>query len=447
MDSHGSLEPDTGLTRRLPVVAVIGRPNVGKSTLVNRIVGSRKAVVEASPGVTRDRRDFEAEWAGHRFLVVDTGGWEDRPEDDLGEAIRFQAEAALSGADLVVFVVDATASGSADDAGVVRMLRRSRVPVVLAANKVDDAGQETGAADLWGMGLGEPSMVSAIHGRGMGDLLDRIVSELPQFPEEQPAEDIPRIAIVGRPNVGKSTLLNRLARSERVIVSPEPGTTRDPIDVSVRIGRRDYWLVDTAGIRRRPQIPENADLYSVDRARDAAAESDLALVMIDAIEGVTNQDQRIVSELVEAGVGIVLLLNKWDAVEAGEREHTEELVTERLAFADWAPLLTLSAKTGLRVGRLGRTIDDVLEARARRIGTGELNRLVREWTAAHPPPVRSGRRPRLQYAVQAGTSPPTFVLFISGGELGDDYLRFLQGRIRGVVDFTGSPIRMVTRAK
>jgi GTP-binding protein len=319
--------------------------------------------------------------------------------------------------------------------------------VVLAANKVDDVGREAAAADLWGMGLGEPSMVSAIHGRGMGELLDRIVAELPQFPEEQPVDDRPRIAIVGRPNVGKSTLLNRLARYERVIVSPHPGTTRDPIDVSVRIGRRDYWLVDTAGIRRRPQIPENADLYSVDRARNAAAESDLALVMIDALEGVANQDQRIISELVDAGVGIVLLLNKWDAVEAGQREDTEELVTERLAFVKWAPLLTISAKTGLRVARLGRTIDDVLEARSRRIGTGELNRLVRLWTAAHPPPVRSGRRPRLQYAVQAGTGPPTIVLFISGGELGDDYLRFLEGRLRGVADFTGSPIRMVTRAK
>src|SRR5690606_15163513 len=289
-------------TGRLPIVAVVGRPNVGKSTLVNRIVGRRLAVVEEHPGVTRDRRQFEAEWAGRPFLLVDTGGWELNPKDSIEEAIRQQVEAALASADVVVFVADATTPLLDDDREVVEMLRRADLPVVLAANKVDSGAREADAAELWGLGLGEPSAVSAFHGRGVGDLLDRVVAH---FPDDIPGEvesDTPRLAIVGRPNVGKSTLLNRLVGEERVIVSERPGTTRDPVDVEVEIDGRPYVLVDTAGIRRKPQISEDADFYAVLRAREALAEADVALFLIDAEEGVTRQDQRIADEITEAGV-------------------------------------------------------------------------------------------------------------------------------------------------
>jgi GTP-binding protein len=430
---------------RLPVVAVVGRPNVGKSTLVNRVLGSRSAVVEETPGVTRDRREFQAEWTGRGFLLVDTGGWETRPEDDLSAAVRQQAEAALSAADLVVLVLDATAGVTEDDAGVVAMLRKGSIPVVVAANKVDSAAREAAAAELWGLGLGEPMAISAIHGRGVGELLDRVVEGLPESPPGEVSDGIPRIAVAGRPNVGKSTLINRLARTERVIVSAVPGTTRDPIDLEVRIDHRPFRLVDTAGLRRPPQIKESADYYSVARAREAITRSDVVLLMLDGSEGVSQQDQRIAAELVEAGTGIVVLLNKWDAVV--DREAVQRAVADRLAFIDWAPRLQVSAKTGAGLRRLGETIERVLAARVKRVPTGELNRLIREWAAAHLPPVRAGRRPQLQYAVQAGTSPPTVVLFVSGGELSGDYLRFLEHRLRKVADFTGSPIRILTRSK
>ena len=433
--------------RPLPVVAVVGRPNVGKSTLVNRIIGRRAAVVEEKAGVTRDRREFEADWAGRDFILVDTGGWEVKPDGDLTRSIREQAEGAVSGADAVLLVVDATTGITDDDSGMISVLRDAGVPVVVAANKADDIGAEQDIDGFWGLGLGEPHPVSAYHGRGVGDLLDSLVEVLPE-PEELPdAEPVPSVAIVGRPNVGKSTLLNRLLGKQRVIVSPTPGTTRDPIDVYVDIGGEPYRLVDTAGIRRKTKIDQDADFYSVIRAREALERSDLALLMTDATEGVTHQDQRIASEVIEAGGGLIVLLNKWDALDEEQRELTERSLPDRFSFIGWAPALRISAKTGARLDRLGQAIETVLEARARRIPTGPLNRNLRDWTAAHPPPVRKGRRPKIQYAVQAGTAPPTFVLFVSGGELGPDYLRFLEGRLREQYDFTGNPIHFVTRAK
>ncbi|HEX6947354.1 MAG TPA: ribosome biogenesis GTPase Der [Acidimicrobiia bacterium] len=429
----------------LPVVAVVGRPNVGKSTLVNRIIGSRSAVVEEMPGVTRDRRQFEADWAGRDFLLVDTGGWEAKPGDPIEQAIREQAEAALSGADVVLFVVDVTAELTDDDEGVAQILKRSGVPVIVVANKADSDAQELEASRMWSLGLGEPQAVSAYHGRGVGDLLDRVVAELPDAPKRDETPGPPRLAVVGRPNVGKSTLLNRLVGEERVIVSEVPGTTRDPIDVEVEIDGSPYVIVDTAGIRRKPQITEDADFYAVLRAREALASADVALMVLDATEGVTHQDQRIINEIQEAGAGLVLLLNKWDAIDEEQREVTERSIPDRLGFVEWAPLLRMSAKTGSRVGRLAEVLPVVLEDRARRIPTGELNRKVREWVAAHPPPVRKGRRPKIQYAVQAGTNPPTFVLFVSGGEIGDDYRRFLENRIRRDYEFVGTPIHIVAR--
>jgi GTP-binding protein len=430
-----------------PVVAVVGRPNVGKSTLVNRIIGSRSAVVEKTAGVTRDRREFEADWAGKDFLLVDTGGWEIKPDSDINLSIRDQAEAAVSGADAVVMVVDGTADITDDDAGVISVLRVADVPVILAVNKIDSDVAEGDADRFWGLGLGEPKTISAYHGRGVGDLLDRLVAALPEQPEVEEAETIPRLAIVGRPNVGKSTLLNHLVGENRVIVSPVPGTTRDPIDVDVELDGAQYRLVDTAGIRREPKISEDADFYSVLRAREALADADVALLMVDAIDGVTHQDQRIAREAVEAGAGLIILLNKWDAIDDEQREWTERSLPERFGFVLWAPVLRMAAKTGARVGRLGDAVEAVLEGRETRVPTGQLNRSMRDWTSAHPPPVRKGRRPRIHYVVQAGTAPPTFVIFMSGGELGDDYLRFLENRLREDHDFVGNPIHIVTRAK
>lgn len=433
--------------RPLPVVAVVGRPNVGKSTLVNRIIGRREAVVEEKAGVTRDRREFEADWAGREFILVDTGGWEVKPDGDMTKSIREQAEGAVSGADAVLLVVDANTGITDDDSGMISVLRDAGVPVVVVANKADDAAAELDVDRLWGLGLGEPHPVSAYHGRGVGDLLDSLVGVLPPSEDLADVEPVPSVAIVGRPNVGKSTLLNRLLGAERVIVSPTPGTTRDPIDVYTEIGGQPYRLVDTAGMRRKTRIDEDADFYSVVRARDALARADLALLMVDATEGVTHQDQRIASEAVESGSGLIVLLNKWDALDGDQREITERSLPDRFGFIGWAPVLRISAKTGARVDRLGEAMETVLEARGNRISTGHLNRQLREWTTAHPPPVRKGRRPKVQYAVQAGTAPPTFVLFVSGGELGTDYLRFIEGRLRESHDFTGNPIHLVTRAK
>ena len=432
---------------RLPIVAVVGRPNVGKSTLVNRIVGKRLAVVEEQAGVTRDRRQFDADWAGRPFILVDTGGGEVNPKDTIEDAIRQQVEAALASADVVILVVDATTPTVEEDREVVEMLRRSGLPVVLAANKVDSAAQEPEVAELWGLGLGEPMPVSAFHGRGVGELLDRVVAHFPEQIEESERSEIPRLAIVGRPNVGKSTLLNRLVGEERVIVSDIPGTTRDPVDVEVEIDGKPYVLVDTAGIRRKPQITEDADFYAVLRAREALAEADVALLMIDAAEGVTRQDQRIADEVIQAGTSVVVLVNKWDAVDPDDRRLLERDIAQRLGFLEWAPMLRISALTGARVRRLGEAVETVLESRYRRVSTGVLNRLVRTWVAAHPPPVRKGRRPKIHYAVQAAVAPPTVVLFVSGGELGDDYLRFIENRLREVEDFTGTPIRVVPRLR
>ncbi len=431
---------------RLPVIVVVGRPNVGKSTLVNRIIGSRSAVVEELSGVTRDRREFDGDWSGRDFVLVDTGGWEIKPSDQIGVSIKEQAEAAVSGADAVIFVVDGTAELTDDDTGVISVLRSAQIPVVLAANKLDNETLEGNIDRLWGLGLGEPHPISAYHGRGVGELLDRVVGALPEQADVESEDEVPRVAIVGRPNVGKSTLLNKLVGERRVIVSETPGTTRDPIDVDVELDGSRYRLIDTAGIRRKPQITEDADFYAVLRAREALEGADVALLLVDATEGVTHQDQRIASEAVQAGVGLVIILNKWDALDDEQRELTERSLPDRFGFVGWAPVLRMSAQTGARIQRLPGAIEAVLEGRVTRLPTGQLNRAVRKWAAAHPPPVRKGRRPKIHYVVQAGTAPPTFVVFISGGTLGDDYLRFLENRLRDEADFTGNPLHILSRA-
>jgi GTP-binding protein len=429
-----------------PVVAVVGRPNVGKSTLINRIIGRRAAVVEERPGVTRDRREFVADWSGRSFLLIDTGGWQ-ASGDTLEDDISAQAEAAINTADVVLLVLDATTALSDDDLGVAALLRPDAERVIVVANKVDDAAREIDAAELWSLGLGEPSTISALHGRGTGDLLDRLVKMLPAREVEPEVTMRPRLAIVGRPNVGKSTLLNRLVEEERVLVSPVPGTTRDPIDTVVRLAGTEYTVIDTAGMKRAPKVKETTDYYSVIRAREVLGEADVALVMLDATEGVTQQDQRIAEEAAAGGAGVIVLLNKWDAADLEQRENTERGVARKLGFIDWAPVLRISAKTGARLHRLAGALEVVLSNRERRFSTGWLNRYVREWQEAHPPPVRKGRRPRLLYAVQVGTGPPTIVLFIGGGDLGADYLRFLENRLRGLEDLTGTPVKLITRRR
>lgn len=431
---------------RLPIVAVVGRPNVGKSTLINRIIGSRTAVVEERPGVTRDRREFVADWNGRQFILIDTGGWQ-VTGDELATDISGQAEVALMTADLVLFVLDAATAIGDDDLGVAALLRATPDRVVVVANKVDDDARELDVPELWSLGLGEPVPISALHGRGTGDLLDRITDRLPEVNDLVEVDPFPRLAIVGRPNVGKSTLLNQLLQDDRVLVSPVPGTTRDPIDAVVELAGVKYTVVDTAGIRRAPKVKETTEYYSVIRAREALAAADVALLLIDSVEGVTQQDQRIAEEAADGGAGLIVMLNKWDIADLEQREETETAVARRLGFISWAPVLRISAKTGARLHRLAKTLDIVIENRARRIGTGKLNRLVREWHAAHPAPVRKGRRPHIIYAVQAGIEPPTIVVFVGGGVLGEDYLRFLENRLRDVGEFIGTPVKIVARRR
>ena len=431
---------------RLPIVAVLGRPNVGKSTLVNRIIRKKAAVTNEEAGVTRDRRLFEAEWAGTEFQVIDTGGWEAKPGEQLTADIREQAEIAVSGADLVLFVADATTEVTDDDLGVARVLQRSGIPWLFVANKADSPGVESSLTHLWSLGLGAPTPVSALHGRNTGDLLDALVAALPTDVEgDAPPDAIASLAIIGRPNVGKSTLLNRLAGEERVLVSDVPGTTRDPVNEVIDIDGEYFEVIDTAGIKRRTRISDDTDFYSVLRAHDTVRQADVVLFVIDGQRGATHQEQRLAEEIVGAGAGLILVLNKWDELDEDQRLHTEDSVADRLAFVDWAPIIRMSAKTGARTHRLPKYIRTVLEHRRHHIPAPQVNRLVRSLQEAHPPPVRKGRRPKILYAVQAETEPPTFVLFVRGGELGTDYIRFIENNIRDTFDFSGTPIRIRTR--
>lgn len=432
---------------RLPVVVVLGRPNVGKSTLVNRILRRKAAVVDEQPGVTRDRREFEAEWIGREFLLIDTGGWELNPGEELTLNVRDQAELAVGGADVVVFVADATTELTDDDQGVARLLLRSGAPFVFVANKVDSPKQVHDLDHLWTLGLGEPMGVSALHGQGTGDFLDRLVELLPDTGDAPETETIASLGIFGRPNVGKSTLLNKMAGEPRVLVSDVPGTTRDPINLLVELDGEPFEVIDTAGIKRRTKIKDDVEFYAVLRAREVLQQTDVALLVVDSLEGATHQEQRLAEEIAKAGVGLVILLNKWDVVDEDSRALTEDSVADRLAFVSWAPVLRMSAKTGARTHRLPKAIRMVLENRRRRIPTPELNRLIRRWQDAHPPPVRKGKRARIIYAVQAETEPPKIILFVRGGDLGPDYLRFLENRLRDEFDFTGTPILLNTRRR
>lgn len=440
-------EIDGGSPGRLPVLAVVGRPNVGKSTLVNRILGRREAVVEDQPGVTRDRVAYDATWSGRRFTVVDTGGWQ---PDARGFAARVtaQAELAVEAADAILFVVDATVGATDADETVARVLRRSGKPVILAANKVDTAAGEADAAALWSLGLGEPHAVSALHGRGSGDLLDAVLEVLPEPPPdaEAEAEGPPRVAILGKPNVGKSSLLNMLAGRERAVVDERAGTTIDPVDEIVSLGGKAWHFVDTAGIRRRVREASGHEYYASLRTAAALERADVAIVLVDASEPLAEQDVRIISMVADAGRALVLALNKWDLVDDERRYYLERELERDLVQVRWAPRVNISAKTGRHVDRLVPALETALEGWSTRVPTGRLNAFLGQLVAAHPHPVRGGKQPRILFGTQAGTRPPRFVLFATGF-IEASYRRFIERRLREEYGFTGSPIDISVRVR
>ncbi|MBT2387010.1 ribosome biogenesis GTPase Der [Streptomyces sp. ISL-11] len=432
----------------LPVLAVVGRPNVGKSTLVNRIIGRREAVVQDMPGVTRDRVTYEAEWAGRRFKVVDTGGWE---QDVLGldASVAAQAEYAIETADAVVFVVDSTVGATDTDEAVVKLLRRAGKPVVLCANKVDGQSGEADAAALWSLGLGMPHPVSSLHGRGTGDMLDAVLEALPEAPAQTFGAGIGgprRIALIGRPNVGKSSLLNKVAGEERVVVNELAGTTRDPVDELIELGGVTWKFVDTAGIRRRVHLQEGADYYASLRTAAAVEKAEVAVILIDASESISVQDQRIITMAVEAGRAIVLAMNKWDTLDEERRYYLEREIETELQQIAWAPRVNVSARTGRHMERLVPAIETALAGWETRVPTGRLNAFLGELVAAHPHPIRGGKQPRILFGTQAGTKPPRFVLFASGFiEAG--YRRFVERRLREEFGFEGTPIHISVRVR
>jgi GTP-binding protein len=433
-----------------PVVAVVGRPNVGKSTLVNRILGSRQAVVEDVPGVTRDRVAYDATWRGRAFTLVDTGGWEPAVEGSgsLAARVAAQARVAVDAADAVLFVVDSVIGVTDADAAVAAVLRRSRKPVVLAANKVDDGPGESAASSLWSLGLGEPCPVSALHGRGSGDLLDLILNALPATPMEPFGETggPRRVALIGRPNVGKSSLLNSLAGAERVLVDPAAGTTRDPVDELIELGGSVWRFVDTAGIRRRVRETQGADYFAALRTERSLERAEVAVVLVDASEPLAEQDLRIVSMVIEAGRALVIAYNKWDLVDADRRDFLDKEIDRQLHTARWAPRINISAATGWHTDRLVPALERALAGWETRVPTGKLNAWLSGLVAATPPPVRGGKQPKILFATQAGVRPPHFVLFTSGF-LQAGYRRFVERRLREEFGFDGSPVHVTMRLR
>ncbi|UBU17050.1 ribosome biogenesis GTPase Der [Nonomuraea gerenzanensis] len=431
----------------LPVVAIVGRPNVGKSTLVNRIIGRREAVVEDVPGVTRDRVTYDANWRGRRFTVVDTGGWD---PDATGMNLRIaeQAQVAVELADVIVFVVDATVGATDADEIVGSVLRQSGKPVILAANKVDNQQLELEAAALWALGLGEPYPVSALHGRSSGDLLDVVLEALPETPEVTfGAERGPaRVALLGKPNVGKSSLLNKLAGEERVLVDPMAGTTRDPVDELIELGGRTWRFIDTAGIRRRDRELQGADFYAAMRTRAALERTEVAIVLIDASEPLTEQDLRIIGLVIESGRAMVVAFNKWDLVDEDRRYYLEKEIDRQLVRTPWALRVNISAKTGRHVDRLVPALEKALDSWSTRVPTARLNAFLTELVQQTPPPVRGGKQPKILFATQASVEPPKFVLFTSGW-LEDTYRRFIERRIREEFGFAGSPIEVTMKIR
>jgi len=430
-----------------PILAVVGRPNVGKSTLVNRIIGRREAVVEDRPGVTRDRVSYDATWNGRSFVVVDTGGW-DPDARGLAEQIAAQAEIAVKVADAVLFVVDAMVGITDADEAVVKILRKSGKPVVLAANKVDDQRTEAEASLLWNLGLGEPWPVSALHGRGSGDMLDACLAALPDAPEERPAEvgGPRRVAIIGRPNVGKSSLLNKLAGEERAVVDDASGTTVDPVDELVELNGIPWRFIDTAGIRKRVKTASGHEYYASLRTTTAIERAEVTILIIDGSQSISEQDMRILQTVRDSGRALVIAFNKWDLVDEERRFYLEREYERDLVQVQWAPRINITARTGWHIDRIVPALEAALEGWETRISTGALNAFLGRLVAEHPHPVRSGKQPRILFGTQAQTSPPTFILFTSG-KLDAGYLRFIERRLREEFGFVGTPIDLQVRAR
>lgn len=431
----------------LPVLAIVGRPNVGKSALVNRILGRREAVVEDKPGVTRDRVSYKAEWNDRKFTLVDTGGWEPDAKG-IDKSVAIQAEIAIELADAVIFVVDAMVGATSSDERVVPMLRKSGKPVILVANKIDDLKQEPEAASLWSLGLGEPFPVSAVHGRGVADMLDAAMKVLPEVSAvaKQEFGGPRRVAIIGRPNVGKSSLLNKAVGSERAVVNDLAGTTRDPIDEQVELGGRIWRFVDTAGIRRRVHLAQGADFYASLRTAAALERAEVAVVLFDVTQPISEADIRIVDMALESGRALVLAFNKWDELDDERRKYLEREIEQDLAHVDWAPRVNISAKTGRHLEKLVPALEVALDGWDTRVATGKFNAFLQELTMANPHPVRGGKQPRILYGSQVSSRPPKFVLF-STGFLDPGYRRFIQRRLRETYGFEGSPIEVAMRIR
>ena len=429
----------------LPKVAVIGRPNVGKSTLVNRIIGRREAIVEDTPGVTRDRVKYEAEWNGRRFLLIDTGGWEVKPEG-ISEKITAGSEIAIAESDVVLFVVDAQVGALDEDEALLQLLRRSGKTVVLVANKVDGNAEETQAHALWNLGLGEPQFVSALHGRGAGDLMDLLIKTLPEVGSEPMDDGYRRIALVGRPNVGKSSLLNALAGEDRVLVDDVAGTTRDPVDELIIFGGSTWRFIDTAGIRRRSHQDSGTDYYASLRTANALARAEVAVVVFDAPEPLTEQDIRIVTMAEEAGRALVLVMNKWDLVDEDRQQQLTKEMDRQLERYPWAQRVNISAKTGWHRDRLAPALRTSLASWERRVPTSKLNAFLGALISATPPPVRGGKQPKIRFATQAAIMPPKFVIFASDW-VEASYRRFIERRLREEFGFDGSPVEVSLKIK
>ena len=431
-----------------PVLAIVGRPNVGKSSFVNRILGRREAVVEDIPGVTRDRVSYPAQWAGRKITLVDTGGW-DIDSKGIASRIAEQAEVAVELADAVVLVVDVRTGVTATDEHIVRMLRRTKKPVLLAANKVDSDKDLLSAAELWSLGMGEPHPISAMHGNGVADLLDEVLKILPEQSQIDQAMERGgprRVALVGRPNVGKSSLLNKIVGHKRVVVDNEAGTTRDPVDELVELGGRQWRFIDTAGIRKRSKNASGSEFYASLRTQTALERSEVAVVLLEASEVISDQDMKIIRNVIDAGRGLVVAFNKWDLLDDERRWNLEREIEREFGHISWAPRVNISAESGRHVERLVPAMETALESWENRIPTGKLNAFLAELVAANPHPLRGGKQPRILFGTQAGSRPPKFVLFTTGF-LDPGYRRFIERRLREVFDFEGTPIEITMRIR
>lgn len=434
-----------------PIVAVVGRPNVGKSTLFNKIAGRRISIVEDTPGITRDRIFADAEWLGKEFTLIDTGGIEPHSNDVILSQMRQQANLAIDMADVILFMVNVRDGLTAADSDVAAMLMRSKKPVILVCNKVDNPGTPPMEVyEFYNLGLGDPVMVSSVHGLGVGDLLDMVVDYFPENNGRAEEEDVINVAVAGKPNAGKSSLVNKIMGEERVIVSDIPGTTRDAIDSEITVDGQKYVFIDTAGMRKRGKISENVERYSVVRALNAVDRSDVCIIMIDANEGVTEQDTKIAGYIHDQGKASIIAVNKWDIVEKETNTMSEfkKRLKEGFNFMMYAPPVFISAKTGLRVENLFRMIKEVKEQNERRISTGLLNDVINEAVAMVQPPSDKGKRLKIYYATQVSIKPPTFVLFVNNSELAHySYVRYLENKLRETFGFVGTPIKFIVREK